>query len=160
MTGAARRPRTAEGERGGSGSDGGGAARPHTAFNGADGPRAVTHTRELVTGRARGGRPVPPSPRPAGQWDAKTRRIDAGNVQWERGSAPAPERPLRPNESSEDTAAKCRGGLEGASWGWALRLGLSPRPIGAESCFYGRPGAVQSGGCGGAGHAGRRRVHD
>lgn len=74
VTGAARRPRTAGGDRGGSGSDGGSAARPHTAFNGADGPRAVTHTRELVTGRGPP-RPAPaPPPPPMGRHNRADRR--------------------------------------------------------------------------------------
>lgn len=131
MTSTARQPCTAGGGGGGGGPRAGGrgspgsAARPHTAFNGADGPRRDSHTGvSHRAGPQRGGEAAPPrppghppayeAPRPGGL----ARRPANGRTDL----PPALERPLRPNESSEDTAAKCWGGLEGPPWGGSCAL--------------------------------------
>lgn len=131
MTSTARQPCTGGGggggyrpRAGGRGSPGS-AARPHTAFNGADGPRRDSHTGvSHRAGPGRVGEAAPP--RPPGAPPAYGAPRPAGLArQPANGRAdlpPALEQPLRPNESSEDTAAKCWGGLEGRPWGGSCAL--------------------------------------
>lgn len=131
VTSTARQPCTGGGggggyrpRAGGRGSPGS-AARPHTAFNGADGPRRDSHTGvSHRAGPGRVGEAAPP--RPPGAPPAYGAPRPAGLArQPANGRAdlpPALEQPLRPNESSEDTAAKCWGGLEGRPWGGSCAL--------------------------------------
>lgn len=131
VTSTARQPCTGGGGGGGGRPRAGGrgspgsTARPHTAFNGADGPRRDSHTGvSHRAGPGRGGEAAPPrppgappaygTPRPGGL----ARRPANGRADL----PPALERPLRPNESSEDTAAKCWGGLEGPPRGGSCAL--------------------------------------
>lgn len=112
----------------------GSAACPHTAFNGADGPRRDSHTgvsHRAGPGRRGGGGGRPPRPAPppglppaygAPRSGGLAFRPANGSVNLPPALERLPPPPhLRPNESSEDTAAKCWGGLEG----------LPPREAGA-----------------------------
>lgn len=160
VTSTARQPCTGGGGGGGGGrrraggrGSPGSTARPHTAFNGADGPRRDSHTgvsHRAGPGRREGvkGRGACPAPwaisQPTGRRvpaDWRVGRPMGVRVCRQRRSAPPP---LRPNESSEDTAAKCWGGtvpLFPTPRGGSCALACRRRPIDVEDWVDGRPGS-------------------
>lgn len=102
---------------------GGGPGQPRQRrppAHGIDGA-AVTHTRELVTGRHRaggGGGSAPPPARPTANGAPRPGGLAGRAANGSAGRPPAAERPLRPSESSEDTpppsAGEGRGEPRGA----------------------------------------------
>lgn len=135
MTSAARQPCAG----------GGGPGQPRQRrppAHGIDGA-AVTHTRELVTGRHRaggGGGSAPPPARPPANGAPRPGGLTEQTANRNAGRPPAAERPVRPSESSEDTPPPSAG--EGR--GEPRRAGPAPwpgqRPISSESLVDGRRG--------------------
>lgn len=116
---------------------GGGPGQPRQRrppAHGIDGA-AVTHTRELVTGRHRAGGDggsAPPPARPAANGAPRTAGLAGWMANGSAGRPPAAERPLRPCESSEDTPPPSAGEGRREPRGAGPARRPDRQPIGSE----------------------------
>lgn len=140
---------------------GGGPGQPRQRrppAHGIDGA-AVTHTRELVTGRHRaggGGGSAPPLAGPTANSAPRPGGLTGRTANGSSGRPAAAERPLRPSESSEDTPPPSAGEGRGSPAGRDPRAGpVDDQSVGRTELMGGADGQWEARG-GAAGRWSRR----